>query len=105
MKSTIEDGVLKISLSGPLGSANVASNAAALASSLEGLEEGGLAELDLSQTGAVDSSTIRLLIAADRDCRRRSIDLQVACAEENARLLRLLRFERQVKLVSSEEKS
>jgi ABC-type transporter Mla MlaB component len=105
MKSTIEDGVLKISPSGPLGSAHVASHAAAIASSLEGLAEGGLAELDLSQSGPVDSSTIRLLIATDRDCRHRSIDLQVICAEENTRLLRLLRLERRVKLIATEEKS
>ena len=105
MKSTIEDGVLKISPSGPLGSANVAANAASLVSAFEGLDEGGLAELDLSQSGSVDSSTIRLLIAADRDCRRRSIDLHVVCAEENIRLLRLLRLERRVKLIATEEKS
>ncbi len=105
MKSTIEDGVLKISPSGPLGSGNVAANAGSLVSALEGLDEGGLAELDLSQSGPVDSSTIRLLIAADRDCRQRSIDLHIVCAEENIRLLRLLRLERRVKLIATEEKS
>lgn len=100
MKSKIQKGTLKIAPAQPIHATTVGIAALELFECLEKAEESMAVEIDISSTDLADSGTIKFLLAAANDCRKRGLNPGVRTNKKAGELLHLVNMERHITLIT-----
>lgn len=102
MKTKTQKGTLKITPAGPVNAATLDSVSSDFLESLKKATGAMPVEIDLSDTESADSGTIKFLLAAANDCRQRGFSPGVRATGGTGELLRLLKMDRHLSLITEE---
>ena len=103
MKTKIQKGTLKITPAQPITTATLGTAAFQLLESLQKAGDSMPVEIDLSNTDAADSGTIKFLIAAANDCRQRGLSPAVRATGKTGKLLRFVNAERHLTILTEKD--
>ena len=102
MKTKKQNGLLKITPNSEINASTIAKAAPQLQKALEKADAGGSVCLDLTETVDIDSSTIKLLLAAQGDCQEMGLDFQVQASEAGKNFLNSLSLHRRMSITTQE---
>ena len=103
MKTKNQKGVFKITPGLELNTSTVETAAAQLEKALKKADAANSVEVDLSQTSAFDSGTVKVLLALAQECQSRGLTLQVQASEEAKQFLNLFHLQRRMSIITPED--
>ncbi len=103
MKTTNQKGDFKITPGLELNTSTVETAAAQLEKALQKADAAKSVEIDLSQTSAFDSGTVKILLALAQECQTRGLNLKIQASEEAKQFLNLFHLQRRMSIITQED--
>jgi anti-anti-sigma factor len=103
MKTKNQKGVFKITPGLELNTSTLETAAAQLVKALQKADAAKSVEIDLSQTSAFDSGTVKILLALAQECKTRELTLQIQASKEAKQFLNLFHLQRRMSIITQEE--